>query len=154
MVRLAVGAAGRADEVEAGEPGRPDLRSLRVLVVDDNADLVQMLAATLEANGHHVRKALDGRSAVAIARAFRPDVVLLDLGLPEMDGLEVARQLRRCPETADAHLVALTGWGQAQDRQRTREAGFNHHLTKPTQPETLERLLAEFTSQLHARHRT
>jgi CheY-like chemotaxis protein len=116
-------------------------RRLRLLVVDDNADLVDMLAAVLESAGHEVRTALDGASAVSAALSYRPDVVLLDVGLPGMSGLEVARELRRHPETSDMRLVALTGWGQAEDRRQTRDAGFDYHLTKPTQPEALHRLL-------------
>lgn len=123
-------------------------RSLKVLVVDDNADLVDMLAALISGLGHDVRKALDGRSAVSAALSYRPDVVLLDLGLPGMSGIEVARSLRQHPETVDARLVALTGWGQAGDRRETAEAGFDYHLTKPTDPDTLERLLAKFAAEV------
>lgn len=119
-------------------------RRLKVLVVDDNADLVEMLATIVEWEGHEVRKALDGRSAIAAALAFRPDVILLDLGLPLVGGIDVARELRRQPELASMHLVALTGWGQLEDRIRTTEAGFDHHLTKPTDPETLTVLLREY----------
>jgi two-component system, chemotaxis family, CheB/CheR fusion protein len=109
--------------------------------VDDNADLVEMLAALVHALGHRARKALDGPSALETARSYRPHVVLLDLGLPIVSGIEVARRMRALPETHDAYLVALTGWGQEEDRERTREAGFDEHLTKPTDPETLTRLL-------------
>jgi CheY-like chemotaxis protein len=93
--------------------------------------------------GHDVRKALDGRSAVAAALSYRPDVVLLDLGLPVINGIEVARELRQRPETASARLIALTGWGQPEDRARTREAGFDAHLTKPTDAGALGRILGE-----------
>ena len=130
-------------------PGDTDARigrRLKVLVVDDNADLVEMLALVVVELGHDVRKALDGQSAIAAAVAYRPDVVLLDLGLPLVSGIEVGRELRRRPETADARLIALTGWGQADDRARTRDAGFDAHLTKPASPETIERLLAEIAS--------
>jgi CheY-like chemotaxis protein len=119
-----------------------------VLVVDDNADLVQMLATVLEAAGHDVRKALDGRSAISVALSYRPHVVLLDLGMPGMDGVEVAAELRRHPELGKLRLVALTGWGQAHDRQRTEDAGFDLHLTKPTDPEHLQEVLAHFASDL------
>lgn len=115
-----------------------------MLVVDDNADLVAMLAVFVETFGHEVRKALDGPSAVSAALSCRPDVVLLDLGLPGISGLEVARELRRRPETADARIVALTGWGQEEDRRRTEDAGFDEHLTKPTDPLQLQQLLARF----------
>jgi signal transduction histidine kinase/ActR/RegA family two-component response regulator len=123
-------------------------RRLRVLVVDDNADFVQMLATVLECAGHDVRKALDGRGAIAVAQSYRPHVVLLDLGMPAMGGLEVARELRRHPELKSVRLVALTGWGQARDRQQTRDAGFDLHLTKPTDPQHLQDVIAQFASEL------
>ncbi len=148
VVRLPVAKDAKVDEAPPPTSGiaPPTGRRLKVLIVDDNADLVEMLAAGVSALGHDVRKALDGRSALSAAISYRPDVVLLDLGLPVMGGIEVARQLRRRPETATARLVALTGWGQAEDRRQTEEAGFDRHLTKPTDPKTLERLLAEFAS--------
>jgi PAS domain S-box-containing protein len=120
---------------------------LKVLIVDDNADLVEMLSVFVESLGHQVRKALDGPSAVSAAVSFVPHVVLLDLGLPGMTGLEVARALRLHPETAGAHLVALTGWGQREDRRQTEAAGFDDHLTKPTDPDVLERLLNEVAAR-------
>lgn len=117
-------------------------RALRVLVVDDNADLVEMLSYLIAGFGHDVSTAEDGASAVTTAVAFRPDVVLLDVGLPVMTGFDVARALRRHRDTSAAYLVAMTGWGQPEDRERTREAGFDHHLTKPAGPDVLEALLA------------
>ncbi len=138
-----------ADQVEpepvehaSADPARGEGR-LKVLVVDDNADLVEMLSIVVESFGHDVQKAYDGASALSAAAFYRPDVVLLDLGLPDMSGLDVARELRRRAETATTHLVALTGWGADEDRQQTRLAGFDRHLTKPTDPETLRRLLTE-----------
>lgn len=116
---------------------------LRVLVVDDNPDLVDMLAAVVALEGHEVRTAQDGREALAIAGEYRPHLVLLDLGLPDTDGCDVARALRALPQLANTCLVALTGWGQDQDRRKTREAGFEHHLTKPADPAVISRLLAE-----------
>jgi PAS domain S-box-containing protein len=124
-------------EAATGENGR----RLRVLVVDDNADLVEMLSIVVESAGHEVRKAMDGASAVSAALDFRPDVVLLDIGLPGMSGIDVARELRRRPETSAVWLIALTGWGQEEDRRQTRDSGFDHHLTKPAEPAGLERLL-------------
>ena len=121
-------------------------RRLKVLVVEDNHDLVQMLELAIEAMGHEVRSALDGQSGVSAALSYRPDVVLLDLGLPIVSGLDVARELRRHPEMAKVRLVALTGWGQEEDHRRTSEAGFDYHLTKPTSPDDLERLLAEIAT--------
>jgi PAS domain S-box-containing protein len=132
-------AAGVGAQHAVAAPG--STTRLRVLVVDDNVDLVEMLAMVIEGAGHEVRKAFDGRSAVDVALAYRPDVAFLDLGLPAMSGTEVARELRSRPEMASTRLVALTGWGQLEDRRRTADAGFDHHLTKPTEPETLERLL-------------
>jgi signal transduction histidine kinase len=142
-VRLPVVAGPEAAEVREQAAAPASGRRLKVLVVDDNADLVEMLAAVISDLGHDVRKALDGRSALSAAMSYRPDVVLLDLGLPLMSGLDVARELRRHGETSDARLVALTGWGQAEDRRQTREAGFDHHLTKPTDPKALADLLAK-----------
>ena len=120
------------------------VRRLKVLIVDDNVDLVEMLATVVEWDGHEVRKALDGRSAIAAALAFRPDVTLLDLGLPLVGGIDVARELRRRPELASMRLVAVTGWGQIEDRERTAAAGFDEHLTKPTDPLVLTALLREY----------
>jgi PAS domain S-box-containing protein len=148
IVRLPLAIETKTGEAAAAVELGSSSRRLRVLVVDDNADLVQMLATVLEAAGHDVRKALDGRSAISVALSYRPHVVLLDLGMPGMDGVEVAAELRRHPELGKLRLVALTGWGQAHDRQRTEDAGFDLHLTKPTDPEHLQEVLAHFASDL------
>ncbi|MFU8816240.1 MAG: PAS domain-containing protein [Pseudomonadales bacterium] len=103
----------------------------RVLVVDDNVDAADTLGMLLEVHGHRVRIAHDGPSALQQAADFDPHVVLLDLGLPGMHGLEVARRIRAMPTGSQLLLIAVTGWGQDEDRQRTAEAGFDHHLTKP-----------------------
>jgi DNA-binding response OmpR family regulator len=116
-------------------------------VVDDNHDLVEMLHFAITSMGHDVRKALDGRSGISAALSYRPDVILLDLGLPVVSGLEVAREVRRHPDIANTRLVALTGWGQEEDRRHTTEAGFDYHLTKPTDPEELEKLLLRFATE-------
>ena len=113
----------------------------RVLIVDDNRDLAATAAALLSASGHDVRTIYDGVSAVATAIEFHPDVVLLDIGLPGMSGYEVARQLRASEQRRSMLLIALTGYGQDADRQRTREAGFDHHLVKPLEPATLEKIV-------------
>jgi signal transduction histidine kinase len=148
VVRLPIAGDAQASEECHETPAAPEVgRRLKVLVVDDNADLVDMLATVVTELGHDVRKALDGRSAVAAARAYRPDVVLLDLGLPVMNGIEVARELRRLPDGAGLRLVALTGWGQPEDRRQTQEAGFDQHLTKPTDPKTLAALLARYAAE-------
>jgi PAS domain S-box-containing protein len=147
VVRLPVAHDAKVDEARPTTDIPPQIgRRLKVLVVDDNADLVEMLAMVIAGLGHDVRKALDGQTAVSAAVSYRPDVVLLDLGLPVMGGIEVAAQLRAHPETASARLVALTGRGHADDRRQTKEAGFEEHLTKPTDPNALARLLARFTT--------
>jgi len=115
----------------------------RLLVVDDNPDAADSLAMLLRLQGHEVRVAHDGPAALQIAAASRPDLVFLDIGMPGMDGYEVARRLRQTPGLEKVVLAALTGWGQQEDRRRTAEAGFDHHLVKPVEPKTLEGLLAE-----------
>jgi CheY-like chemotaxis protein len=109
----------------------PVSRPMRVLVVDDNLDAAEMLAEWLSAIGHSVRVAADGPTALEIASEFRPDVALLDIGLPVMDGYEVARRLRELPGCAKTRLIALTGYGQESDHDRSRRAGFEDHLVKP-----------------------
>jgi signal transduction histidine kinase/ActR/RegA family two-component response regulator len=136
---LPAGAVGRAGSgAEAGAPPA----AYRVLVVDDNPDARDSLAELLRLTGHEVRTAPTGPKAIEVARAWRPDVALLDLGLPGMDGYEVARVLRAEPFGGSLLLVALTGYGQDEDRRRTQEVGFDHHLTKPADPHGLARLLA------------
>jgi PAS domain S-box-containing protein len=116
--------------------------SRRVLVVDDNRDAVESMALLLEVWGHEVRTAYDGPAALALAAEYRPDVVLLDIGLPGMNGYEVAQRLRELPGLEKALLVAVTGYGQESDRQRARKAGFDRHLVKPVDPGALQNLLA------------
>ena len=144
---LADAAPPREAQPSAGSPVPSRGRSLKVLVVDDNADLVEMLATLVSAFGHDVRKAMDGHSAIAAALSFRPDLVFLDLGLPVLSGLEVARELRRHPEMAGTRLVALTGWGNAEDRRNTKDAGFDEHLIKPADAETVGCILAQLSSR-------
>ena len=126
---------GGAGERKEGRPGR------RVLVVDDNRDSAESIALLVEIWGHEVRTAFDGPSALDIAAAYRPEVILLDIGLPGMDGYEVARRLRQGAGGGPV-LVAMTGYGMEEDRRRSREAGFDHHLVKPVDPEGLRVLLA------------
>ena len=114
----------------------------RVLVVDDNADAAESLAALLAIGGHETRLAHDGVQAVEEAKTFHPDVVFLDIGMPELDGHETARRIREQPWGKDMVLVALTGWGQVEDRRRSKEAGFNHHLVKPADPAVVSKLIA------------
>ncbi len=122
------------------EPG-PARRPCRILVVEDNDDAARTLADVLRLWGHVVRVAGDGASALAEARAWRPDVVLCDLGLPDRSGYEVARELRADPATAGIRLVALSGYAQAEDRERARQAGFEVHLPKPPDLDQLRALL-------------
>ena len=119
-------------------PGR------RILIVDDNLDALESLATLLEMAGHEVLTAADGEVALAVAARSRPEVVLLDLGLPRLDGYEVGRRIRAEPWGTNMVLVALTGWGQAEDRRRTAEAGFDSHLVKPLNLD----LLTEFLQRL------
>jgi signal transduction histidine kinase/CheY-like chemotaxis protein len=117
-------------------------RSCRILVVDDNQDAAESLAIMLRLMGHSVDTAHDGLEAVQAAAATRPDLLLLDIGLPRMNGYEAARHIRDQPWGARLSLVALTGWGQDVDPRRSLEAGFDQHLTKPVDPATLERVVA------------
>jgi PAS domain S-box-containing protein len=114
----------------------------RVLIADDNKDAADSLAMLLNLSGHELRVAYSGRAALALAQTFRPHVAVLDIGMPDMSGYEVARELRRESWGALVCLVALTGWGQPDDRRRAQEAGFDHHLTKPIDPEALAALIA------------
>jgi PAS domain S-box-containing protein len=123
----------------------------RILVVDDNKDAAKSLAILLSTlHGQDARVAFDGPSALDLAEEFRPEVLLLDLGLPEMDGYDVARSIRRRPWGAEVMIIALTGWGQEEDRRRSEEAGFNHHLVKPVNPIILEQLLADLRTEPRA----
>jgi signal transduction histidine kinase/ActR/RegA family two-component response regulator len=118
-----------------------DAAPARILVVDDNMDAADSLATLLRMAEHEVQTAYDGPSALEAARAFTPDFMLIDIGLPGMTGYEVAQRVRAGLDLTDVHLVAITGYGQDDDRRRSREAGFHHHLTKPVDPEELLRLL-------------
>ena len=113
-----------------------------MLVVDDNTDAAESLAALLAIGGHETRLAHDGLQAVEEAKTFQPDVVFLDIGMPELDGHETARRIREQPWGKDMVLVALTGWGQIEDRRRSKEAGFDHHLVKPADPVVVAKLIS------------
>jgi CheY-like chemotaxis protein/two-component sensor histidine kinase len=115
----------------------------RLLVVDDNKDAANSLAVLLRLKGHDVRVTHDGPSALETADKFRPEIIFLDIGMPGMDGYEVARRIRENPELRDVVLTAITGWGQQEDRRRSQEAGFNHHLVKPPEARVLENVLDE-----------
>jgi CheY-like chemotaxis protein len=115
----------------------------RVLVVDDNRDAADTLALLLELMGHQTRTAHDGPQALEAGADFEPEIVLLDIGLPRMNGYEVCRKLRDEPWGRAAFVVALTGWGQAEDQRNASEAGFDRHLVKPVEEEVLQKLLDE-----------
>jgi PAS domain S-box-containing protein len=138
-------AAGAAAEVAAPA-------ALRILVVDDNQDAAESLGMLLGLKGNEVRTAHDGLEAVEAAAAFQPDVVLLDIGLPKLNGYEAARQIREQPGCTGVVLIALTGWGQDEDRRRSREAGFDHHMTKPVELADLQKLLADTLPSHSRRH--
>jgi PAS domain S-box-containing protein len=127
------------------EPASSSSLVHRILVVDDNRDAADSLALLLTALPVEVQAVYGGAAALDALAMFRPEVILLDLGMPGMDGYETARHIRQHPNGRDIPLVALTGWGQEEDRQRTREAGFNHHLVKPVAFEALQTLLATLT---------
>jgi signal transduction histidine kinase/DNA-binding LytR/AlgR family response regulator len=121
--------------------------TLRVLVVDDNLDAAETLAMLVELAGHTTRVAHSGQEALDLAAEFTPRLIFLDIGLPILDGYAVARRLRADPRHAGLTLVALTGWGSEDDRRRTHEAGFDHHLTKPAEVSDIERILAEVVAR-------
>jgi PAS domain S-box-containing protein len=142
VVRLPVVLApGKGPQREDGEPARPS-HKYRILVVDDNKDAAKSLAFLLEITGHDARTAHDGLEAVEAARTFCPEVVLLDIGMPKLSGYDACRKIRAETWGEDMVLVAVTGWGQEDDKRRSREAGFDFHLLKPINFPDLERLLA------------
>ena len=120
----------------------------RILIVDDNRDAADALASLLELEGNEAHVSHDGESALAAADALRPDVIMLDIGLPRLNGYEVASRLRAEPWGSDLLLLALTGWGQPEDRSRSHDAGFDHHLVKPIEIATLTELLARHATKV------
>ena len=133
---LAVGASTRDDpRVATGAHRAATFR--RILIVEDNQDAAEMMRTLLSEFGHEVKIACEGREALGVAKAFMPQIILLDIGLPGIDGYELARRLRDMPETRDAHLVAVSGYGQQKDRERSAAAGFDQHLVKPVDPARL-----------------
>jgi CheY-like chemotaxis protein len=134
-------AASRKARPPQTERALPTGAVLRVLIVDDNVDAAAALELLLQVSGHLVRVAHTGPSGLAAAIDFRPDVVLLDIGLPEMDGWKVAERIRQQPILDDIVLIAMTGYGQTTDRQRSQRAGFDHHFVKPVQSAQLRQLL-------------
>ena len=113
----------------------------RILIADDNTDAGASLAILLQALGNEVRAVEDGEAAVAAAASFRPDLILLDIGMPKLNGYRACERIRAMAFARDAYMVALTGWGQEQDRNRSRMAGFDCHMVKPVEPAVLEKLL-------------
>jgi PAS domain S-box-containing protein len=143
VVRLpALPASVTAKPRTNGAPGAGAVMRRRVLLVDDNVDAAESLALLLRLQGHDVRVAHDGPAALRAVAAERPEVVFLDIGMPGMDGYEVCRRLRQLRGVDGVRVVALTGWGQDEDRRRSREAGFDLHLVKPVEPEALHEVLA------------
>jgi signal transduction histidine kinase len=141
IVRLPERAAERAPRVAVvPETPRPAAARQRILVADDNRDAADSLAYMLRLAGHEVRIAYDGQQAVDLVETFRPALALLDIGMPRLNGYETARRLRKDAHGAGMTLVALTGWGQPDDRNRSLAAGFDHHLVKPVDPPMLEKL--------------
>jgi signal transduction histidine kinase/HAMP domain-containing protein len=142
-VRIPIAASAVAPQARAPAEARaPKVPSKRVLLADDNEDFAAGTAAILEMLGHDVRVAHDGAEALALAQAFKPEIAFLDIGLPRLNGYELARQLRQLPLAQRPFLVAVTGWGQDSDVQRSREAGFDLHLVKPVDFQRIEAILA------------
>jgi CheY-like chemotaxis protein/two-component sensor histidine kinase len=142
IVRLPIGTPLiEIPDTEAVAEGLVAGAGLKILVVDDNRDAADTCATLLELSGHHVQTAYTGRHALELAETFRPHAVLLDIGLPDLDGYQLAAKIRAAPWGRGIFLIAATGWGQEEDRRRAFEAGFDHHLTKPIAAETVESLL-------------
>jgi CheY-like chemotaxis protein len=137
---LAPGRASDSPATSGQEPAAGSHLPQRILIVDDNPDAVSSLKVVLTTMGYEVRTAQDGPHALEAAEDFRPQVILLDIGLPKLSGYEVARKIRDQPWGRSILLVATTGWGQLDDRQRARQAGFDHHLVKPVDSATLDEL--------------
>jgi PAS domain S-box-containing protein len=143
IVRLPEAAAETVPQKRTAPPPAPPRRALRVVVVDDNQDAANALRLLLEGDGHQVKLANDGVSGLALAREYKPDYLLLDIGLPRLSGYDIAASLRADPAMKDTTIVAITGYGQVHDRNRTAAVGFDHHLTKPVEFSALQQLLQE-----------
>ncbi len=135
------------DSIAPVETAKPHVLTSRVLVVDDNMDAADMFAMTLQIFGYQVQATYSGQTALDAAVEYQPDFVLLDIGLPDMNGYEVAQRLRQQPNAKDVWLIAVTGYGQDSDRQRSQEAGFDYHLVKPVELQKLQDLLATLAKQ-------
>jgi len=145
-VRIPVGAPVETPDVEATTDVPVPGAGLKILVVDDSRDAADTCAMLLELSGHHVQTAYTGQRALELAETFRPHVLLLDIGLPDLDGYQLAKNIRASSWGRGTVLVAVTGWGQEQDRRRAFDAGFDHHLTKPIAAETVESLLQSLSA--------
>ncbi len=143
MVRLPRLECACDDEGDANGPDAMHLRPLHILIADDNVDTADNFAELLRSSGHTVDVVHDGEAALRQAQTTTPDIALLDIGMPKIDGHEVARRLRRSELTSNIHLVAISGWGFAADKEAAKLAGFDHHLIKPVDPEELVKLLVE-----------
>jgi CheY-like chemotaxis protein len=139
-ITLPLAVAAEVDQDRQGAGTAPRV-ALRILVADDSQDGADSLAFLLKAAGHEVHTAYDGRSAIQLAEQHRPDAVLLDIGMPEVSGYDVARAIRREAWGRSMRLIALTGWGQAEHRRRSIEVGFDDHLVKPVELDLLENVL-------------
>ncbi len=144
--RVSLASAAPPDDVHDSRRSQPELRlpnqSRRVLIADDLADSADSMAMALRMAGHEVATAYDGAEAVEIAERFRPEVVVLDIGMPKLDGYEACRRILSQCAGGPAVMIALTGWGDPEERERTRQAGFDHHLTKPVDPKVLRDLIS------------
>ncbi len=141
-----------AASADAAAPAGNGRKSLRVLVADDNRDSADGSAMLLRMMGHEVCTAYSGREALAIAAEFLPQIVLLDIGMPETNGYEVARQIRAAAWGRTMQLVAVTGWGQEEDKRQAEAAGFDHHRVKPVDLDSLEPLFAKCALEAEAHH--
>jgi CheY-like chemotaxis protein/anti-sigma regulatory factor (Ser/Thr protein kinase) len=141
IVRLPVATSPPSADHLPARSSNQQSEARRILVADDNQNAAKLLAMCLAAQGNVVRIAFDGLAAVRIAAEFRPEVALLDIGMPQLDGYETARRIRKEPWGKEIVLAALTGWGQEDDKRRARDAGFDHHFVKPVEPSVLQQLL-------------
>lgn len=142
MARVRGAGKGRTVGARSAGAGRSAVAGRRVLLADDHKDGADSLAELLRLKGHDVFVAYDGEQAVTLAGTLHPEVVLLDLAMPKLSGYEAAAEIRRQPWGADVLIIAITGWGFADNRRHSRDAGFDHHLMKPVELGTLQALLA------------
>jgi CheY-like chemotaxis protein len=133
----------RAPQSIATESGISEARPMRVMVVDDQPDMADCIALLIETFGHRVRAVYDGATALAMSNAEPPDVMFVDIGMPGLNGYDVAREIRRRADLPRVRLVAITGYGRDEDRARALEAGFDLHLTKPVLDSTLRNVLSD-----------